>query len=73
MSLTEIGGGGECFRAVGRREHAVEMEASWGITKLRMDRGHAIDVGEALAVVLAATGKEAERAHVLCVTSCFSM
>jgi len=41
------------LRAVGRREHAVEREASWGITKLRVDEGHVIDVSEALAVATA--------------------
>jgi len=47
----------------GRRECAVEREASWGITKLMVDRGRAINVGEALAV-----GARAERAgaHSLC-------
>jgi len=43
----------------GRRERAVEREASWGTMKLRVDRGHAIDVSEALAVT---TGAGAERA-----------
>ena len=30
----------------------VEREVSWGITKLRLDGGRAIDVGEALAAVV---------------------
>ena len=38
------------LRAVGRQEHAVEREASWGIAKLRVDGGHVIDVGEVLAL-----------------------
>ena len=30
--------------------HPVEREASWGITKSRVDGGHAIDVHQALGV-----------------------
>jgi hypothetical protein len=53
MVLTEIGRGSKFFRAVGRQDHAVKRETSWGIMKLRVDGGHAIDVHEALAVIVA--------------------
>jgi hypothetical protein len=32
------------MRTVGRQDCTVEREASWGITKLRVDKGPAIDV-----------------------------
>ena len=38
----------------------VEMEASWGIAKLRVDWGRAIDIGEAAAAGGEATPKELE-------------
>jgi len=41
----------------------VEREASWGITKLWVDGDHAIDVGEALALVAAGVGAERAGAH----------
>ena len=44
------------MRTVGRQEHAVEREALWRITKLRVEAGHVIDVGEALAVEVAGSG-----------------
>jgi hypothetical protein len=44
-----------------RREHAVEKEMSWGIAKLLVDGGHAIDVSEVLAA-LEAAGAGVERA-----------
>ena len=69
MSLTEIGGRGEFFRAVGRQEHVVEREASCGIKKLRVDGGRAIDVGEEL--VAAGTGTERAGARIFRVMSCF--
>ena len=47
----------------------VEREASWGLTKLRVDRVHAINVAEALAAVGAGT-KQAG-ACIPCATSCF--
>ena len=40
-------GGGEFFEGELRQECAVEREASWGIAKLRVDWGRAINVGEA--------------------------
>ena len=43
---------------------------SWGITKLRVDRGHAIDVGEVLAVAAAGVGAE-KLELILRVMSCF--
>ena len=48
-----------------KQERAAEREASWRITKLRVDGGHVIDVSEALAVALVAgAGVEVERAGV---------
>ena len=37
---------------------AVEREASWGITKLKVDGGHAIDVGEVLVALVVGGQKE---------------
>ena len=37
------------MRAVGRQERAIEREALWGMTKLRVDGGRGIDVCEAAA------------------------
>jgi hypothetical protein len=45
-----------------RQERAVEREASWGITKLMVDRGRAIDVIEVLAAAAARAGVGVERA-----------
>jgi len=45
---------------VGRQEHAVEREESWGIAKLRVDGGCAIEFSEAAA----AAGVGAKRAGV---------
>ena len=42
------------MRTVRRQERVVEREASWGITKLRADRGRAINVHEAAAAAAAA-------------------
>ena len=46
-SQTFSGGGGEFFEGGPRQECAVEREGSWGIAKLRVDWGRAINVGEA--------------------------
>ena len=60
---------------VGRQEHAVEREASWGITKLRVDGGRAINNDE-VAVARGVDGswdglpEELELEHVLGVMSC---
>jgi hypothetical protein len=40
------------MRVAERREHVIEMEALWGITKLRVDGGHVIDVCEVAVVVV---------------------
>jgi ribosomal protein L21 len=56
---------------VGRKEHAVEREALWGITKLGVDRGHAINVGEVLAVAEAARVGSEKLELILPVMSCF--
>jgi hypothetical protein len=52
-----------------RQEHAVEREVLWGTTKLRVDRGHVVDVGEALVAAEA----ERARAHSSCDELFFSM
>jgi hypothetical protein len=66
--LTEIGRGCEFFRVVGRQECAVEREALWRITKLRVDGGHVINVSEVLAAgVAVGMGLEC----FLCLTSYF--
>ena len=41
-----------------RHEHVVEREALWGITKLWVDGGRAINVSEALAAAAAGAGVE---------------
>ena len=43
-----------------RQEHAVEREAAWGITKVRVDGGSAIDVSEASVAVTAVGVERAE-------------
>ena len=57
VTLIDFSGqGGELFEGELRQERAVEREASWGITKLRVDGGHAIDGSEATAAGGAAAG-----------------
>ena len=65
------------MRGVGRKESVIEREASRGITKLMMDRGHVINASELLALALSVTGVMGQRQewtelkHVLDVNSGF--
>lgn len=55
-----FGGGGQFFKSKPRQEHEAEREASCKMTKLRVDWGHVIDVGEG-AVVTEKGGQQHRR------------